>query len=1046
MKKFISLLSLLSLMALPAGVWAQITSLSDIRPDKTYLLENSNGYGYCVYNPQVSTQYLTLGGALKSHPGGMANPLYEQAVDPKEPNNQWRIERIGEGEYTLKNVGQGKYLTNRYILETSWTGEPVYAYYAFQLTDEAERINIYDKGGNFLIRVADVVDDIHGGAEQKYMCAASWSREAVACWEASDEGSTWRIVEAQASDAPSGPTDRPTVDDEEALGTVSYFTLNDGNMVAFPHKFIEERTEQDGIITLHLVGDTIYTIGRGRLASEDTVYVGDLPVFESFKFNNKFNDQLFTDALGTIDNDSNTIHLEAAVIGKRLVPSFQVPDGAHAYVNGKRQISKKTSQRFDRPLTYTLAYPKNFIYKVRKVSDAIYETPDVEDTDNQWISTKIDLTADMLSTNAPSNYEEDPDKLLDGDTNTFFHSTWGSGQYQKLTWFDGATYGDGLSEWPYLQMDLPESIYTLKFSYTTRSNDAKYAPKGFMLQGSKDGVNWEDAYELTPEKDNLPTGAGETYVSPVISLGDHYNHLRLQLTAATYKNYLVMSELSLYKVEENPEYGKDSIQKDPILIQPAVYENAFVPFGRDYKVSVDFKTDRATSEYKVPVIRINTYDGTMITSKDRYWDASFELDGAGVWDDIRVDSMLIKGRGNSSWSYSSTAKNPYRLKFATKIKPFGLTKGKNWVLLANKQTGSMTTNAIAMKLADMVETRGCNHIIPVELYINGDYRGSYNFTEKVGFANNSISLDDESNACMLELDSYYDEQYKFRDAAYNLPVNIQEPDFSDPDTYTNLTPALIQNSFNRFTNSLFGGTDYTRMVDVEALVRAWFVNDFVRNQECKHPKSWKLYNEDILGDSLWQFGPVWDFDWSYGYDGTGTYFVLAAEEPTITSITDGQIGFPFFYHLMNYSTKVKKEYYRLWTQFLRKDGLSTLLEWCDDYQEYANPSFLHNATKWSDGRAYATQMANAKNWLTKRANYIYQNLTPYDLGPDLDEDDGYEEPQVPNAIDVTKELRLPVDVYTISGVCIKRGVPVARFADGLMPGIYIVGGRKVVVR
>lgn len=37
-----------------------------------------------------------------------------------------------------------------------------------------------------------------------------------------------------------------------------------------------------------------------------------------------------------------------------------------------------------------------------------------------------------------------------------------------------------------------------------------------------------------------------------------------------------------------------------------------------------------------------------------------------------------------------------------------------------------------------------------------------------------------------------------------------------------------------------------------------------------------------------------------------------------------------------------------------------------------------------------------------------------------------------------------VDVYTISGVCVRKNVPAASALDGLDRGVYIVGGQKVV--
>lgn len=1106
------------LLGMCPKVEAQIQSLDKLNKTHTYLLENANGYGYCVYNKELaysdyySSMYLTLGGATVDHPDGCANEAFRKPIDPANKNNQWKIQKQNDGSYYLLNVGQNLYATNENEVSWGgWGGNNTQQLNGWVLSSKAFAVDIETYAdGIFTFRKKASTDDT------RYMCAAGWESMAIANWKNTDMGSQWRIIDtetntikvssitlsetsilmntgetfelkaaiqpqnatlktiawsstnenvatikegtitalrpgittivAKAMDA-SGVEAKCTVTvstpneeyTNESLGTIHYYTLHDGTLMAIPEKYITGKQDDGNYLSLTLTGDTTIAIAHGNLASEDTIYVGDLPTFESFKFNNKFNDQLFTDVDGIINDSLSRIDLTVSCIGKRLTPSFKIPDGAHAFVDGKAQISKRTSHRFDQDLLYTIAYPKNYIYKVRKLSDAVYQNPETADADEQWICTPVALTAEMLSTNAPSNVGEDPANLLDGNTNTIFHTTWGTGAYTKLAWSEGATYGDGVSEWPYLQIDLPESLSALKFSYITR-NTGDYAPRGFIIQGSNNGTDWDDAYELN-DKDNLPMGTNETYTSAVISLGQEYKHLRLQMTAASHKNYLVMSEFSLWKVTENPDYNIDG-PTEPILITPAKYETTFVPYGREYRVHVNYRTDAPTAEYNVPIIRINTYDGTMINSKTRYWDASFELDGAGVWDNIRVDSMQIRGRGNSSWSNSTTSKNPYRLKFNSKIKPFGLTKGKNWVLLANKQTGSMTTNAIAMKLADMVGSEACNHIIPVELYINGDYRGSYNFTEKVGFANNSINLDDETNACLLELDSYYDEAYKFRDASYNLYVNVKEPDFSDPQTITNLSMSDIQESFNYMTAALKRGKEYSYQIDANSIATAMFVNDFVRNTECMHPKSWYLYNEDVLADSIWKLGPVWDFDWSFGYEGNYSYFIMNAESDLFQGMSSSNIGYPFFSALLRNSSVVREAYYRVWTNFLNNEGMLKLMEWCDDYLEYANPSFVHNASKWSDGKAYAAQTANAKNWLSKRANYIYSHLETF---PIEQPEPPYEYEQ-PDRIDLADIMSRLVDVYTISGVRVRSQVPYSQFTQGLVPGIYIVGGQKIVVK
>ena len=135
------------------------------------------------------------------------------------------------------------------------------------------------------------------------------------------------------------------------------------------------------------------------------------------------------------------------------------------------------------------------------------------------------------------------------------------------------------------------------------------------------------------------------------------------------------------------------------------------PYGSETMVKVDFATDHSTALYSVPTVRITTNDGTMISSKYKYWDGKITIDGAGIFPDMPETDIQIKGRGNSSWA-GTWGKSPYHIKFATGVKPLGLTKGKHWNLIANAQKLSMTTNAIAMKMAQLVETAGFNHEIP----------------------------------------------------------------------------------------------------------------------------------------------------------------------------------------------------------------------------------------------------------------------------------------------------------------------------------------------
>ena len=423
---------------------------------------------------------------------------------------------------------------------------------------------------------------------------------------------------------------------------------------------------------------------------------------------------------------------------------------------------------------------------------------------------------------------------------------------------------------------------------------------------------------------------------------------------------------------------------DLVLTQTATGDFAMMPYGREYTVNVDFLTDHSTT---VPRIDINTVGGVNITSKEYYVDAEIIIDGAGVFPSM-TDSVKIKGRGNSSWSSNPKAKNPYRLKFDNKVKPLGLDKGKSWVLLANKISGSMMTNAIGMKAASLIGVPATNHIIPVELYINGTYKGNYNFTEHVGFSSNSIDLDDEGAATLLELDTYYDEDegQKFMSSPMELPVNVKEPNFSAGATV--LTLDDVERRFNGLAEAIYSNGNLADHADIDFLARYLMANELICNRELLHPKSVYCYNENILDDnSRFIFGPLWDLDWSFGFDGSTntSYF----SNNTYYDYFNEGTAVPNYQFLGNLGkdTTVRHRIYELWTDFIT-DGLDELCEFCQDYYKFAKPSLSHNKYAYADYTQYSNQASWAAAWIRTRADFIYNQLKqefekPGDVNSDL---------------------------------------------------------------
>lgn len=833
---------------------------------------------------------------------------------------------------------------------------------------------------------------------------------------------------------------------------IRYIIMKDGQVVAIPEKHILSEQENNGTCILTLEGDTTFTYGRNNVSQVTNTYIPSKAEVLSFSFTHDANDQVYKDVTATVTekDDSIFINAEVPVIGKRLRPSFTLTDGATLWVGDKQQVSGQSSQRFTEPINYTLAQPKHWIYDYQ----LIINEPENQD---KWSLNQIDI-ADKASTNAPSNYGEDISNLWDNNTYTFYHSTWGTGAYQKLNWVEGGTWGDGITEWPYIEIELPEDMSALCFEYTTSDQNNRF-PLGWNVTAKNSETGkWENLGTLSQMEDNLPTTTLTEYQSPVYDFGEkHYTAVRIELTKASHKNYMVLSELKAYSCIPQELEANETVIK------------GFKPFGRPCQVSVKYLTDYSTGEYQVPAIYLTFGDGTTWNStqwigqtlsdgtntKENWIDnCTFRLDGAGIWPDIdTVEGCQIRGRGNSSWSWTYASKNPYRIKFPKKQKqsPFNLIKDRQWVFISNKQSGSMTTNAIAQKIAAMVDAEALCHMIPVEMYINGHYRGSYCFTEKIKISDNSVAVD-ETKGALLELDDYYDEDFKFNDNTYILPVNVKDPDFTEEDPDRVVTFTDIQNSFNSLTATLKAGGNIAGYLDMESWAKFWLVNDLVRNVETYHPKSCYLFNPDLTNQderSLWKMGPAWDFDWAFGYEETKDYFIYGADMDIYSAITSYKAG-ALFYDAIRNSKAGKRAYYKEWLNFMAEDRLQELTEYIDDYTEFVLPSIQHNndaSILEKDKHDYQVLAEKSKQWLKTRANYIFNNLEKFDMEPDVVSPEDYGQPNnIEDAAADTEDINRPVDVYTIGGILLRRQVPYLQSTNGLAPGMYVIGGKTVIIR
>ncbi|PRY97342.1 uncharacterized protein DUF1735 [Marinilabilia salmonicolor] len=128
------------------------------------------------------------------------------------------------------------------------------------------------------------------------------------------------------------------------------------------------------------------------------------------------------------------------------------------------------------------------------------------------VPSEIPLNADMVSSNADEPYEGPIENLVDGDTQTYFHSVWSIDVFSP--------YGH------YIDIELEEEINIMQFAYVTRHNNANGAPKHIIVYTSSDGQNWNQLTDITR---GLPQGAEESYTSLVYSTEENFRYVRISV-------------------------------------------------------------------------------------------------------------------------------------------------------------------------------------------------------------------------------------------------------------------------------------------------------------------------------------------------------------------------------------------------------------------------------------------------------------------------------------------------------------------------------------
>lgn len=315
-------------------------------------------------------------------------------------------------------------------------------------------------------------------------------------------------------------------------------------------------------------------------------------------------------------------------------------------------------------------------------------------------------------------------------------------------------------------------------------------------------------------------------------------------------------------------------------------------FEFEYSTTEDYAVHADNNEYIVrfrksgaeAAIYINNIDadgnGTDLLSylsQDKENDA--KATGAIVNKDGSVDNTpikKIKGRGNTTWAKE---KKPFNVTYEEAVSIDGMESTKKLSLLANYQDSSLSRNRILQDLADAVGIPYSSDSRFADLYMNGEYLGNYQFTQKVDIGKKNLVkvIDDDTH---LNEDGTLKEEFPFlveidagagnddyhtysSKAKCNLTVKGPELDNDDPNYDKVLS--IVRTKFDEMYNAVVNDTDnLTDLVDIDSLAKEVLINELSKNWDVGISSFYLTYQADEDGNYKFFGSPCWDYDNSIG--------------------------------------------------------------------------------------------------------------------------------------------------------------------------------------
>ena len=345
-------------------------------------------------------------------------------------------------------------------------------------------------------------------------------------------------------------------------------------------------------------------------------------------------------------------------------------------------------------------------------------------------------------------------------------------------------------------------------------------------------------------------------------------------------------------------------------------------------------------------------------------------------------AVLIRGRGHYSWNFPKT---PYKLRFEKKTSMLGMNASKNWVLLANYVDRSLIQNHGAMEMGKVMDNIPYHsNQYPVDVFVNGTYRGVYTFGEQLEAKEERINLTESytepDTDYLLEVggsdpeDEYGRDYFQFGTLKC---VAVKHPDSSK---LTQEQLDYLKAYMRAADKSVRELSNYEDYIDVDSVIDWVILHELTYNLDCCFRRSCYLIKEK--GGKV-KMGPIWDFDLAFG-----SYFRYTTNNWATVGSDTGYVGVTWMNYLMQ-DPAFMARFTARWNE-IKEPLLKKALSSVDTMSALVSPSAQLNFQVWdilgkqipsqpswhNQYDTYEKMTQRLKDFLTGRYRWMDAQLNP----------------------------------------------------------------------